>query len=359
MLLESARPQARKEIAMTVRLRTYCALDLHHSHCVFEAQTRGGEVICHRDLPTERRSLMEAIVGVPGPKGVVIEEGPMADWAMRVMQRCTDEVIVCDPRKNRLLADGDKTDHLDPGKLIELYRNGSLRRVHHPARQSMMDFRAWVWTYLDQVELVTAAKNKLKAAFRAAGLQYTEGNIYSPKEREEWLGKLPRASVRERLKELYGNLDELDARRARLRERMFRLAKHHPLTRRFLQVPGYGPIRALVFWVIVDTPYRFRSPQKLWRYAGLGLRRRQSGDPNRERKLPPEQYNRRLKWVAKGAMEKAISLQDGNPFEGMYKRLVKKGVRDKLARLSVARKILEVPWGMWKSDSPYDPALVG
>jgi transposase len=342
-----------------------CAFDLHHSHCTFEAQTAGGnKVLCHRDLDTERDALIEAVKLVPGPKGVVIEEGPMADWAMRVVQAHVDEVVVCDPRRNRLLSDGDKTDHLDPGKLIELYRNGALKRVHHPEKQSMMDFRAWVWVYLDQVKLVTAAKNKLKAAFRAAGLQYGEGNVYSQAERDEWLGKLPRASVRERVKELYGNLDELEVRRARLHERMEQMAERHVLVRRFRQVPGYGPIRALVFWVTVDTPYRFSSPQKLWRYAGLGLRRRQSGDPRKERKLPDEQYNRRLKWVAKGAMEKALEWEQGrrgekNPFRVMYERLVKKGVREKLARVSVARKILEVPWGMWKSDSEYDPALVG
>jgi transposase len=137
-----------------------------------------------------------------------------------------------------------------------------------------------------------------------------------------------------------------------------RLASRYPLTRRFMQIPGYGPIRALTFWVIVDTPYRFGSPAKLWQYAGLGLRRQQSGDPNRERKLPPVQYNRRLKAVARGAMEKAIGIEDGNPFERLYKRLIQQNVREGLARLSVARKILEVPWGMWKANSEYDPALV-
>jgi hypothetical protein len=37
----------------------------------------------------------------------------------------------------------------------------------------MMDPPAWVWTYHDQVALMTAAKNKIKATFRAAGVQYT------------------------------------------------------------------------------------------------------------------------------------------------------------------------------------------
>jgi len=47
----------------------------------------------------------------------------------------------------------------------------------------------------------------------------------------------------------------------------------HPVTKRFLAIPGYGPIRSLTFLVMVDTPYRFPTPQKLWRYSGLAPRR--------------------------------------------------------------------------------------
>ena len=73
---------------------------------------------------------------------MVLEEGPRADWAMRVIRPYVSEVIACDPRRNRLISrDGDKTDVLDAGKLAELYRLGSLRVVHHPERQSMMDLR--------------------------------------------------------------------------------------------------------------------------------------------------------------------------------------------------------------------------
>jgi transposase len=342
-----------------MKVRTYCAVDLHHSHTVFEAQTANGAVILRRDVATGCQAFIELARLVPGPKGLVIEEGPMADWAMRVFQPHMTEVIVCDPRRNRLISqDGDKTDHIDPGKLIELYRLKALRPVHHPTRQSMMDLRGWVWTYHDQVRLVTAAKNKLKAAFRAAGLQYDEGNIYALKDREEWLRKLSRASLRDRVHELYGNLDELTVRRDRMYDRLARIASRHGTARRFLGIPGYGPVRALTFLVVVDTPYRFGSPQKLWKYAGLGLRRQQSGDPNRVQKRPPQEYNRRLKEVAWGAMRTALNESVVNPFQRIYERLCKGGLRESLAALSVARKAIAVPWGMWKSDTDYNPALV-
>jgi len=341
-----------------MKLKTYCALDLHHSHTTFEAQTAKGAVMCRKDVPTERRHLIDLARSVPGPKGVVIEESPMADWAMRVLQPYVAEVIVCDPRRNRLIShDGDKTDDIDPGKLNALYRLGALRPVHHPARQSMADLRAWVWAYHDQVQLVTAAKNKLKAAFRSLGLQYDRCGIYNPARRGEWLGKLPRAAVRDRVAELYGNMDDLTVRRDRMHERLTRISHRHPVAKRFLAVPGYGPVRSMTFLVVVDTPFRFGSPQKLWKYAGLGLCRKQSGKSD-ARQRPGWQYNRRLKAVAWGATQHALEGSVVNPFQRIYERLTEAGLRESLARLSVARKLIAVPWGMWKSGTEYNPALV-
>jgi transposase len=342
-----------------MKLKSYMAMDLHHSHTVIEAQTANGRVQLQRDVPTEAGFLREAVKAVRGPKGVVIEEGPMADWAMRLIRPYVNEVIICDPRRNRLITnDGDKSDQIDPGKLIALYRLGALREVHHPDRVTMMDLRQWVWAYHDQVRLVTAAKNKVKAVLRMSGVRYGLEDVYAPECRGEWLSKLGRRSGRAHLRVRYGNLDDLTKRRDELHTRLCRLAKRHPVTRLIMGVPGYGPIRSLTFMVIVDTPYRFCRVQKLWRYGGLGLEEKQSGDPGRGRKRPGIRYNRRLKAVAKGAAERALAQEDGNPFKVVYERLLKRGVKESLARLTVSRKMLSVPWGMWKSGKAYDPALV-
>ena len=105
--------------------------------------------------------------------------------------------------------------------------------------------------------------------------------------------------------------------------------------------------------------FRFSSPQKLWRYAGLGLCRKQSGDPDRVKKRPGQQYNRHLKEIAKGATQSALFRSVVNPFQRMYERLCARGLREPLAELSVARKLIVVPWGVWKSGTDYNPALVG
>jgi len=42
-----------------------------------------------------------------------------------------DELVVCNPRKNALLKDGNKSDRIDARKLADLLRTGMLRPVYH------------------------------------------------------------------------------------------------------------------------------------------------------------------------------------------------------------------------------------
>ncbi len=65
-----------------------------------------------------------------------------------------------------------------------------------------------------------------------------------------------------------------------------------------------------------------------------------------------------VKAVAWGAAEAALWLSGANPLKVIYERLLKKGLKESLARLTVARKLLSVPWGRWKGDAESDPALV-
>ncbi|MFB0553704.1 MAG: hypothetical protein ACETWQ_10375 [Phycisphaerae bacterium] len=67
--------------------------------------------------------------------------------------------------------------------------------------------------------------------------------------------------------------------------------------------------------------------------------------------------NRRLKDVIMGAALSAIC-QSSNPFADHYKRMVRNGVTPSNARHTVARKMLSVMWGMWKTNCRYDESLV-
>ncbi|MFQ5590541.1 MAG: transposase [Phycisphaerae bacterium] len=346
-----------------MKLRHYIAMDVHCSHTTLEAQTRGGRVIRRLDLPTEPGPLINAVKEIPGPRGVVIEESTMADWGYRLLRPFANEVIVCDPRRNRLVSDGDKDDSVDPGKLAELYRLNALRSVHHPQRRSMMDQRRWVWLYLDQVELAVASKNKIKAAYRFHGVRYGQEDVYDKEARRLWLERLPSRGARQQMELRYRNLDQVEAERYRLGARLERIAARHPVVKTFLEIPGYGPVYGMTFWVIVDSPWRFKTVRKLWTYAGLGLQRNKSGMPKagKPHSNGPlhlnAQCNRRLKNVAKGVAMSALARGD-NAFARVYERLVAQGISPSNARLTVVRKALAVPWAMRKRGERYRSDLI-
>lgn len=63
----------------------------------------------------------------------------------------------------------------------------------------------------------------------------------------------------------------------RLHDLVVKLVAGHELCRRFMQIPGVGPIAALSFMTAVDDPSRFRRSRDVAAYFGLTSRRWQSG----------------------------------------------------------------------------------
>jgi transposase len=142
-----------------------------------------------------------------------------------------------------------------------------------------------------------------------------------------------------------------------LRKELIGLAQNEEPVRRFEALPGFAWIRSVTFYVYIDTPHRFSSKSALWRYAGIGLERRHSGQgPTRTRLC--KQGHRQLKNVLLGAAKSAIS-QDQNPFADKFKFWTEEeGLPVPNARRNVARAMATIMWSMWKSGQRYDPQRV-
>jgi transposase len=132
--------------------------------------------------------------------------------------------------------------------------------------------------------------------------------------------------------------------------------KEEPI-KRFRELPGFQWIRAATFYVYVDTPWRFKSKQALWKYLGIGLERHHSGaGPEQVRVV--RHANRTLKSTMIGAAKSAIASRN-NPFAEQHERWIDAGLTPRNARRNVARSLAAVMWGMWKSGDVYRPELVG
>jgi transposase len=335
------------------------ALDVHCRTSDLAVVTGSGKVSRRWHGRTAIPDLVEAIASTPGPRHLAIEEGPLADWLFRNLSEHVDRLVVCDPRRNSLIAKGsDKDDPIDAEKLAQLLRGGYLKEVHHPESFDRMVFKHHVALYHDRVRHRVAEANRIIGFLRRYGVVVRERAFAEPRYRRELVSRLPEnKGVRADVDCLWGGYDMATHQQERLRRQVIRWARREAQIRRFEALPGISWIRASTFFVYVDTPWRFKGKSALWRYMGIGLERRHSGG-GPERMGVSAAANRPLKCMILGAARSAIA-QGDNPFADQYRRWCDAGLSPRLARRNVARSLAATLWGMWKTGSVYRPEWVG
>ena len=348
----------------------YIAMDTHCHSTDICVKTRANRAGRHWQVPTTIPAIREVLEQIHRPRKLTFEEGPLADWLWRNLQEHADETLVCDPRKNALVAkDGDKDDPIDADKLCDLYIGGYLRAVHHPESLRREVMKQTVGLYHRQVRVRVQRANQVLAYLRRWGVVVTEKDFASSSDRPELLRRVVaggrggtmdagvEALVGTNLELLGEAYDAAVSVETRLRREVVRLGRDQEQVTRWQALPGIGPIRALTLLVYLDVPGRFKSKQALWKYLGIGLVRAHSGN-GAEFVHVERGANRVLKNVILGAALSVI-MQGDNPFAEQYARWQTAGQTPKNARRNVARSLATVAWGMWKNGADYDPARVG
>ena len=337
----------------------WIGLDVHCSFCQFAWSTPGGKIREQRPVATTIPSLREAIAEVPQPRTLVFEEGPLADWLFRNLRDLVDQTQICDPRRNHLIAkDGDKDDPIDVAKLLQLAQGDFLRPVHHSESDERAAFKQHMALYHNRVRGWVAESLRLIWHMRRFGIMVNKRQLLDPQKRRCWLSQLPPVPlIHEDTRSLFHSFDTMADQIDQLRSRLVAAAGQIPMVRRFTALPGVAWVRAATFYAYIDTPFRFKSKAALWKYMGIGLQRRHSGN-GPERLGVAQQCNRVLKDMILGAA-KSAAVSSVNPFADQYRRYLDEGKPPQVARRNVARSLAMVMWGMWKSDREYQPHWVG
>src|SRR5882724_13713049 len=83
-------------------------------------------------LETKAATILEFFAGLCGTLSVTFEEGTWAAWLYDLLKPHVAKLVVCNPRKNALLKDGNKSDRIDAHKLAELGVPSEERVDRHP-----------------------------------------------------------------------------------------------------------------------------------------------------------------------------------------------------------------------------------
>jgi transposase len=193
------------------------------------------------------------------------------------------------------------------------------------------------------------------------GLTIPRLALRDPSHRGQWLFKINQPVLARQLNMLWIGYDATAKQTRMAKQQLLQLSKIYPVIHLWEELPGIGLIRATTSFAYLDTPWRFKKKNALWKYCGVGLQRTTSGTDKKGRPKParlqlPWAVNRKLKNMILGAAISAIN-QNDNVFKAYYERMVQDGVISSNARHAVARKMLTVMWGMWKTNSRFDERL--
>jgi transposase len=342
----------------------YIGMDVHQATISVAVLDCSGRVVMECILETKAATILDFIGGIRGSLCVTFEEGTCAGWLYDLLWPKVTKLIVCDPRKNALLKEGNKSDKIDARKLAELLRTGHLSAVYHNRELGIRKLRELARSYLALTKDLTRVMNRIKAAYRSWGIACSGTQVYAAKYRAAWLEKLPEAGIRSRVQRLYAQRDCLLPLRQQARQELLLEARRHSATRLLRQIPCIGPIRSALLLALLQTPHRFRTKRQLWAYSGLALETEISGEYRlaggrfvRSKKqlnirgLNPN-HNHDLKYLFKSTAVTAST--SAGPFHDFYTALLAKGAKPAMARLTLARKIAAIVLTVWKRGGRFD-----
>src|SRR5579863_3856363 len=143
----------------------YIGMDVHKEATVIAVLNGSGKLVMESIVETKASSILQFIHGLRGELHVTWEEGTWVAWLYDLLKPHVAQVLVCDPRRNALLKDGNKSDKIDARKLADLLRTGMLRPVYH-GEHGLRTLRELGRSYQTLSQDLNRVMNRIKALYR-------------------------------------------------------------------------------------------------------------------------------------------------------------------------------------------------
>src|SRR4029434_5932268 len=95
----------------------YVGLDVHQASIVAAVLNAQGQSVCESVIETKGSTIVDFITGLSGRLHLTFEEGTQSAWLYDLINPLVAELVVCDPRKNRLLGGENTADRGHTNKL--------------------------------------------------------------------------------------------------------------------------------------------------------------------------------------------------------------------------------------------------
>src|SRR6476659_7698368 len=100
----------------------YIGMDVHKESISIAVRNAVGKVVMECVIETKASMILQFITGLRGDVQVTFEEGTSAAWLYDLLKPHVTKLVVCDPRKNKSMREGNQSDKIDARRLAELLR---------------------------------------------------------------------------------------------------------------------------------------------------------------------------------------------------------------------------------------------
>lgn len=336
-------------------MKYYCGLDVSLNSTAICVVDREGEIIREGDVLTDPEAIggWLARLGLPMER-IGLEAGSLTPWLCHELLAQGLPAICIETRhaKAAMKAQQVKTDRNDARGIAHIMRTGWFKEVHVKGHDSQK-LRVLLNNRRCLLDKRLDIDSQIRGTLKVFGLKTgrVTPTTFEPRikvlveDEPELAGYVePMLAVRRELITQYKKLEKL----------IIDYVRDDVVCRRFMTIPGVGPLTALAFKTWVDRPERFQHSRSVGAALGLTPRKYASGeiDYNGHITKCGDEFVRAHLFEAAKVMLSRSGKQSSLQTWGL--RLARRSSKKK-ACVAVARRLAVIMHAMWRDGTEFSP----
>lgn len=334
-------------------MKYFCGLDVSLNSTAICIVNQDGDIVREGQALSEPASIRDWLIKLGlSMERIGLEAGSLSPWLCHELLDFGYPAICIETRhaKAAMKAQQVKTDRNDARGIAHMMRTGWYREVHVKSHASHK-FRVLLNNRRCLLDKRLDIDGQIRGTIRAFGLK---------------LGKVSMAAYEARIRELIGEDAELQAyifpmlearkgliaQTAKLEKLILNYVKGDEVCRRFMTVPGVGPLTALAYKTFVDRPQRFQRSKMVGAALGLTPKKYASGEVDYDGRITKcgDEFVRAHLYEAAQVM--LARSKKNSALKAWGFRLAKRGSFKK-ACVAVARRLAVILHAMWRDGTEF------
>jgi transposase len=314
-------------------------IDVHRKRSRVAVIDQSGEVLANRNVPNGAEPILKVIGGLPPGTPAAFGACYGTSWLVQLLEDYGFDPHLVHPSRCKAIASARlKNDKVDAAILAQLLRADLLPEAWI-APPAIRQLRALLRHRVALARLRTRLRNRIHAIVAGYGCDRPAGGYWTGPGRA-WLAALELPAVsRELIGDYPGLIGALQDRIDRLDWEIGQRARSGPRVRVLTQLPGIGPLTALVIVAEVGDVSRFASARQLASWAGLTPAVRGSDRVAHYGHIS----NEGAVWLRWVLCEAAQTAKRSPQFAAAFQRIAQRRGK-KIATTAIARKLATRAW---------------